>query len=365
MNVSFIVDSLRAGGKEKQLFYLIRGISSSHSVQLILFHDIVYYDEIFQLPVKVEILHKSSKSFIANIISLNKLLNGFQPDIVHSWISLGTIMVLPHIVRHKNVRLVSSIRYAGKIRRSLFGKAMHQISYHYSDSIISNSAKGLEVEKLIGCSKAITIYNGIDTAVFFNYKRETTTSKLPKFIHKVIMVGNFTDAKDYSTFIRAAEIVISKMRDVCFICVGDGFLRKKNEFLAGKLLNESIYFLGLRNDIPALLKSANVGILLSNTNGHAEGISNSIMEYMAAGLPVIATNAGGTPEIVKDGINGYLVPAFNAQIVAERITYLLQHTVTANEMGKNGQDLICNKFSVEKMIREYENHYIKIRECRR
>jgi glycosyltransferase involved in cell wall biosynthesis len=83
------------------------------------------------------------------------------------------------------------------------------------------------------------------------------------------------------------------------------------------------------------------------------------MEYMAAELPVIATNAGGTPELVKDNISGFLVPTFDENVVAEKILYLFHNQNKAKEMGKAGRKIIEKDFSQEKMVNSYKRLYEK------
>ena len=100
-----------------------------------------------------------------------------------------------------------------------------------------------------------------------------------------------------------------------------------------------------------------IGVLLNNTKGHGEGISNAIMEYMAAGLPVIATDAGGTPELVKDKISGFLVPAFDPEIVVGKINYLLKNEQIRKEMGQKGRKIIEAEFNLGKMVSSYLNLY--------
>ena len=125
-------------------------------------------------------------------------------------------------------------------------------------------------------------------------------------------------------------------------------------------MNKTIFFLGNRKDIPAILKSSTIGVLLNNTNGHAEGISNAIMEYMSAGLPVVATNAGGTPELVKNGESGFLVPAFDEKTIIEKIEFLLKNPNVNIKMGKRGREIIIQKFSIQKMTDNFLELYRKI-----
>jgi len=293
---------------------------------------------------------------------LFKLLNFQKPELIHSWSNIGTLIAFPYLMLNPHVRLISSIRYAGKIKKTLRTEFSKRLSWMRSCVVVSNSKRGLEVENLLNHRKGIIIHNGIDLNLFdiFGKKIPDCYPSLDVFKHKVVMVGRFAKSKDYKTFIGAATIVAQRQSDMCFICIGEGEDLEVIKTRARSLLNKNIFFIGKRNDVPALLTKMDVGVLLNNTKGHAEGISNAIMEYMAAGLPVIATNAGGTPEIVNDNVSGFLVPAFDEEIVADRLEYLISNPAKAKEMGKEGRNIIESEFSIDKMVASYQQLYKRL-----
>ncbi len=356
--IAYLIKRLDAGGKERQLLFLLKELSKSHEITLVVFNKTFFYkEEIDQFPVNLFVVPgmKSLKS----VIKLYQALRIFKPDIIHSWDDLATIMVLPYKFFNRKTLIISSIRYAGKILKSIKVNVIQKVARFFSSIVVSNSKMGLEVEQLHNHRKGVVIYNGIDVAAF-DTEQNKPKIKVPifeKFSKRIVMVGNFTAPKDYQTFIEASKDVLAKNQDVAFICVGDGPNRQESEKLANKYLGQNIFFLGQRKDIPELLREMNIGVLLNNTNGHAEGISNSIMEYMCAGLPVIATNAGGTPEIVKDDISGYLVESFNKEVVAEKIQFLLDNPDHSKKMGLEGRKIIMEKFNLDIMIGSYEKLY--------
>jgi len=360
VRIVYLVDSLKAGGKERQLVYLIEQICKKADVTIIVFSDEIFYTEVLGLPVRVYTVSKSNKFNIKTLVAVYRELKKTQPHVVHSWENISTLLVMPYLVLNPRTKLVSSIRYAGKLKRSLMQWIVKLIVHGWSCAIVSNSRQGLVVENLLGSKKGNVIYNGIDLLPFDTYK--LIVSQFLEFKNRVIMVGRFYGAKDYITFIDAAKLVLEKNANTCFVCVGDGANRLAAEDAAGEYLNKTIFFIGERNDIPALLREMTIGVLLNNTNGHAEGISNSIMEYMAARIPVIATDAGGTPELVVNGLSGYLVPAFNKEIVADKIEYLINNSATSSEMGLNGRTIIENRFSLQKMLQSYLTLYQSV--CR-
>ena len=136
---------------------------------------------------------------------------------------------------------------------------------------------------------------------------------------------------------------------------GGGLEFDRIEKLAGG--NEKIILTGNRDDVESIVNTFDVGILLTNLERHGEGISNSIMEYMALGKPVIATTGGGTPEIVADGETGYLIPFRSPGMLAEKIEYLLDNEEIRKSMGMKGKERILREFSIDSMIEGHVSLY--------
>ncbi len=134
------------------------------------------------------------------------------------------------------------------------------------------------------------------------------------------MVANLRPVKSVDTLIRAAAIVVRDIPDARFVIVGDGPLRDPLLKLTSDLsLTDHIKFVGSTQDVHALLATAGIGVLTSTS----EGFSNAILEYMCAGLPVIATNVGGNRESVTDA-TGYLIPPSDPSALAAKLIDLLK-----------------------------------------
>ena len=119
------------------------------------------------------------------------------------------------------------------------------------------------------------------------------------------------------------------------------------------MMNTRIYFLGSRNDIEAILQIVDVGLLITP----CEGISNSIMEYMASAKPVIASREGGTKELVIDGETGFLVDQKRSDQIIEKMNSLMVNPQLAIEMGKKGRQRIEQHFDIAKMTESYKEIY--------
>jgi glycosyltransferase involved in cell wall biosynthesis len=125
-------------------------------------------------------------------------------------------------------------------------------------------------------------------------------------------------------------------------------------------LSGKIIFTGPRSDVESIVNIFDVGILLTNTRLHGEGISNSIIEYMALRKPVIANRGGGTDEVVEDQFNGFLIDSENENQLLEKILFFFNNKKLINEFGRNGRKLIEEKFDIKIMTENYIKLYRKI-----
>lgn len=168
---------------------------------------------------------------------------------------------------------------------------------------------------------------------------------------RVVMVSRLDPEKDVASFLRAAAKI--KSDDVSFILAGDGMQRYDLEELACELkLGTRAQFLGEVNDIPSLLRQCSVGVLVPSRN---EGLSSSILEYMAASMPVVATDCGGNRELVEHGRTGYVVPPGDIDGIARAIEHALQNG--AVEMGREGRRRIETNHRPEVVAAQFAKLY--------
>lgn len=149
------------------------------------------------------------------------------------------------------------------------------------------------------------------------------------------MVGRFHRERDYRTFFKAAKLLCSERKDITFVAVGEGPDLESFRMRLKSDGQSNIRILGVSKRVEEIVKTFSVGVLVS-TNG--EGISNVIMEYMALEKPVIATDAAGNREIVKDGENGFLIPFGDENTLALRIRKLSTAlTLEAHSVVQDGR----------------------------
>jgi glycosyltransferase involved in cell wall biosynthesis len=165
------------------------------------------------------------------------------------------------------------------------------------------------------------------------------------------------EVKDYPMFLRAARRVSKEMPDVAFLLAGEGKLQESLKQLAAQLeIAGKTFFLGRTENIARLLNISDVCVLSSR----AEGFSNSILEYMAAGRPVVATDVGGAKEAILENETGYTVPPGDDELMAARIIALLRDPAKARAMGEKGKRVVEEKFSSEALLKNTTALYEKL-----
>jgi glycosyltransferase involved in cell wall biosynthesis len=237
-------------------------------------------------------------------------------------------------------------------------RLLSRLSFVFADVIAANSLTGLHNQEYTR-PKGVCIYNGFDFSRLSDLEApENVREKFGITTGKVVgMVGSFLDAKDYKTFIAAAGRIAAKRDDVTFVAVGDGPDLAGYKENLDPALNGRFKFLGKQTDVESIVNIFDIGVLACNTKGHAEGLSNSIMEYMALGKPVVATDSGGNSELVLDNRTGFVVRAFDEDELAARLEFLLENEDKAAEMGRAGRKRIEEFFSLDRMVREYIKLY--------
>lgn len=181
--------------------------------------------------------------------------------------------------------------------------------------------------------------------------------------HLILTVGRLIDLKGFHYLIDAMSIIIEKYPDVKLLIIGSGPQRDYLMHRANRIgLKDQIFFLGniSRNDLPKYYQSADVFVLPSiNIGGITEAFGVVLLEAMAAGCPVIGSNVGGIPDIIKDGENGFLVPEQDPVAIAEKIIQLLSDTVLTAQFRKAGIETVQSRFSWDIISQKFSSTYSK------
>lgn len=170
----------------------------------------------------------------------------------------------------------------------------------------------------------------------------------------LICVARFHPVKDHATLLRGFARVAQQCPNANLLLVGDGPLRSDLESLTHQLhLQDRVQFLGIRSDVPELIQAADVFVMTSLS----EAASLTLLEAMAAGLPVVVTDVGGNPEIVRHNIDGLLVPRQDDAALSEALSTLLHHPEKAEALGASGRDRVHQKYDLKRTITRYHQLY--------
>jgi len=240
------------------------------------------------------------------------------------------------------------------------------ITAPFSDVILSNSLAGLAAYKA-PADKSYCIYNGFDFKRMSNLRDKSTIRHLYQIDGQKIvgMVGAFEPRKDYARFIDIANRVLSIRSDVTFILVGGGSMFEECRKLVHPSHCKKVIFTGNVPDVESIVQAFTIGVLISNPEVHGEGISNAIMEYMAAGIPVLANDNGGNREIIVHEKTGFIIDYSDLDSWVGKINDLLDNPEKALKMGEAGRERIAGTFGIGQMIESFVNLYRRVEKSRK
>lgn len=304
---------------------------------------------------------------VYQMLRLARFLRRGRFQIVHTHDLYANVLGIPAAVIARVPVIISSQRDLGHLdlykgRRRIWLRRLQKLS----TAVLTNANAVRDAvlsEKQFAPEKVRVIHNGVDLERFAppSHDRDWLTpgANQEKWI---VLVGNMHgDVKGHSLLIAAAETVVREFPEVRFLFAGDGQCRKAFEEQVARLgLERHFLFLGRRDDVPRILGCCDIGVLPSQ----AEGLPNAVLEYLAAGLPTIASRVGGNAEIIEDGKTGLLVPANDSSGLAAAILRLLRDPRYATELGSNCRANVSAEFSFERMIEKTDRMYSELLQSR-
>ncbi|MDA3917551.1 MAG: glycosyltransferase [Deltaproteobacteria bacterium] len=291
---------------------------------------------------------------------LNNIFKEYKPHIIHThcWGTLVEGYIAAKIA--KIPALVHSEH--GTIEDKNWNLYIQRYLWHLHNQIIAVSQEHKNrLTKTIGFpeNKINVIYNGVDTEHFkqiSNSRRIEKRKSLGVCNKNFVIgtVGRLEPVKDQVTLLYAFKIILQQFPNSKLVITGDGSLASVLKNTAASLrISNSVLFLGLRDDILELLGTMDIFVLPSIS----EGTSCTLLEAMSCGLPVVATNVGGNPELVLDNETGVLVPKQDSKKLSHAIITLLTNSDLRTKMSLSGRERIVQGFSLYKMIDNLKNLY--------
>lgn len=290
-------------------------------------------------------------------------------QIVHSYNFYANVFAIPAAKMAGVPVVIASIRDRG-IYLDPVKRLVQKYLCHFADCILVNaeSIKQWLIEEGYPAGKIMIIRNGLDVSKYGKKSRTGGLRKefgLPETSPLVVMASRLDPQKGIEDLLHAAAMVIKRCPQARFLIVGEKyytsvasqqFAEKINQLVISLGLADHVIFTGYRSDIPDLLAQATVSVLPS----HSEGLSNSLLESMATGLPVVATNVGGTPELIKDGETGLLVPPYEPEALALAICTVLQNRDLAKTFGAHARRYATREFSMDRMVSNTQQLYMEL-----
>ncbi|AKD03126.1 glycosyltransferase [Pontibacter korlensis] len=235
------------------------------------------------------------------------------------------ISVLSHALGN-TLPIILSRRVDFPVKNNLLSRLKYNYKGIKRVICVSDKIKEVVSQSLERPELCVTVHSGIDLSRFAN---STKTGKLHRefnFPPSTPLIGNISAIaphKDYYTFVDTAELLLKQHPQAKFFIIGDGPLRQEIEaYVQQKNMQQHIIFTGFRKDVPEIMPELDVMLVTSET----EGLGTTILDAFACKVPVVATRAGGIPEIVRDGETGFLAPVKSPAILAEKV-----HQVLTNE----------------------------------
>lgn len=321
--------------------------------------------EVEQQNISTEVINLRGRfDIFSSTFQLRKLFKKYDVDILHCHEYKSDFIGLL-ATRFTDVKLITTQHlWAGEgLRAKLyecFDSLIVRLRSFEEVIAVSEDIKETLLRKKCSPPKIVVIHNGIDVDLFEKKanqeeaKREFNIDLNAKVIGSV---GRLSPQKGYSYLLEAAAKVTEALPEAIFVLVGDGPLKEDLIAYAQKLgLRNKIIFAGFRTDIARIMSMFDLFVMSSLI----EGTPLALLEAMASAKPIVATNVGGIPSLVKNNYNGILVESRDSDALATQIIKLLQDKNVSTQMGLKARDYVKQNFSVKDMVKGYEDLYAKI-----
>ena len=363
-NILQFIGSFHQGGSERQAVQLVKILheKSGHNIFVAaLNNEGVLKPEIEKLGLpeitEFNLTSFYNANFLKQLKNCVRFLRENKIEIIHTHDFYTNVFGIT-AARLAGVKLkIASKRETGGMR-SRGQRIIENGIFKTTDKIVANSeaVKKYLISQDVNENKITVVYNGLDLE---RLKPETTDREkiledlnLPKDekIKFVTLVANLRHTvKNQPMFLRAAEKIVKKNPDAHFVLAGEGELQNGLENLTKELkISANVHFIGRCTKIPELLSVSYAGVLTSFN----EGFSNSVLEYMAAGKAVVATNVGGASEAIIENETGFLIESDDDEALANCLIELLNDEKKAGEFGEKGKSIAEEKFSLKTQLKK-------------
>ena len=302
-----------------------------------------------------------------------KALRRDRIQIMQSYNFYGNVFSIPAAKLAGVPCVIASIRDLGIFLRPTQLRAQKLIC-RLADKIVVNASAIRDWLVADGYpeGKIVVIRNGVDITRYGARSEGAALRQefgLPSKAPLVVVLARLNPKKGIECFLEAAARIRRQCPDACFLAVGEAYGRGDGKFKVDPVyrqklldrvqelgLGECFRFTGMREDVPQILAAAAVSVLPS----YSEGVSNTLLESMAAGVPVVATRVGGTPEVIDDGQHGLLVPPGDARAIADSVCAVLKSPFLAARLPAQARERVVREFSFDVVVRRTQDLYLEL-----
>jgi glycosyltransferase involved in cell wall biosynthesis len=370
LKILYVIGSLERGGAELHLLNILSGINKE-KFRVTVF-PLKRGGSIEKEYIKngIEVIgpvYTSSRiiHLFKILVELIKAMRKLDPDITHFFLPEAYIIgAICSLCSGRSKRIMSRRSLSDYQKKYILMHNIERVLHKYIDFILGNSKAVIEELKKEGIrnEKLGLIYNGVNVPKDnINDVRKSFRKKLNIKEQQLVMVcvANLIPYKGHIDLVTA----LSQVKDMLpsgwvlyLLGRDDGCGVSINDLLTEYGLEENVFLKGECNNVRKYLSASDIAIICS----HQEGFSNSLLEYMAYGLPIIATDVGGNREAITDEITGFIVPSKDINTLANKIADLSNNEELRKKIGANAHREVLKKFSMDKCIETYEQLYTAI-----
>jgi glycosyltransferase involved in cell wall biosynthesis len=345
---------LTTGGEERQMLVLAKHLDRRRYAMSVLYYETAgdVLQELHAIGVPVVHLDRARLGSWGLLRAMRKEIRRQRPDVLHcrlpSGYRFGRLAALgagvPVVIAEEG-----TVHCGSWMKRLVDG-----LFNLWTDAWIGNSRAVVDhviADLYARPAKVHLVYNGIDAEAFRSRQQHPLLQRVRGQGRRIVLnLGNLSRAKNQRLFLRLGVRLRQRFPEVALALCGDGDLRADLEAYAAQLgLAPHCHFLGLQKDVPGVLASADLFVQTSDW----EGLPNAVIEAMAAGLPVVATDAGGTRELIDDGVHGFLVPVGDEDALLARVSQVLADPDLARRLGQAAHERVATQFSAQTLARTY------------
>jgi glycosyltransferase involved in cell wall biosynthesis len=354
LDVVLLLTSFDVGGTERQMVELAKRLDPSRfRPHLACFHKRGRLVD--EVPSRIAIHEFPVRGFgnpaaVGRLLAFASWCRSIGADIVHTCDLYGNIFGLPGAALAGTPVRIANRREILTGDKSRLQLAAQRLAYRAAHAVVANSTAACDQLEREGvpADRRHVIANGLDADRFTPVAERSA-------IRRVVMVANLRAEKGHDTLLAAAPRILERHPDASFTLVGDGPRRDALETLTRALgISARVRFLGECRDVAPVLAEHDLFVLPSRS----EAFPNALIEAMATALPVVATDVGGIPEVVRSGVNGRLVPPNDDAALAEAVVALMDDPATAAALGRAARADVERLYTLDRMVERFEQLYL-------